>query len=343
MPYLDIPEPDWDALPGGSEQEAKWIAERDRKFSLMMEEVRNVIPLAEELERRSTLLKCSPGILRSHPAAVDWYLCAAGYALNALQYIRQSPKNFGLHRRVLTVRSRLLAQKPIPTAELACFSAWVNSELDVLYKDLAPEVRTVSGIVFGMLGARAVGKVQNLAGKDGVDLLRRLLVESATRLGIEVTAELDDGAIRIGVKPTVLYKAQRIRLGKNIVCDFTAGGGHADIRITDQGLLVAVGEVKARKDVSNIWESWMPQVADHMRTWTGETPDALRLFFGTLITEEMLGGFSANMTRRTGLVTMYKNGTLSSAYNLSKIASGNPTAQKEFGYLMEQLRSRVRQ
>ena len=341
MPYLNIPEPDWNALPGGSEQEAKWIAERDRKFFAMIEEVSRLVPLAEELERTGMLLTCSPATLRRYPAAVDWYLCAAGWALNALQYIRESPKYHGVSLRVRTLRDALVAQRPIPTSELTCFSEWINSELRQLYMDLNPDVRTVSGIVFGVLGARVVGRVQNQAGKDGVDLLRRLVVEYALRRSIKVTAFPDIADLQIGDNPTKLYKAPKIQIGDRIVCDFSATGGHADIRITDQGLLLAVGEIKARKDVSNIWESWMPQVADHMRTWTGETPDAVRLFFGTLITEEMLGGFSANMTRRTGLVTMYRNGILSSAYNLSKIDSGNATARKEFGILMEQLFRRL--
>lgn len=342
MPYLKLPEPNWQALPGGDEQEAKWVADRDRKFTLMMEAIEEFVPLSEELHESGHLLTCSPQVLRDTPDAADWYLCAAGYALNTLQYIREAPRNYGLSRRVRTIRDRLLDGRQVSDGDLMAFSQWVNSELDSLYKDSLRDLEAVRGIAFGILGGRAVGRGQNLGGEDGVVLLRRLMADRAVSLGTPIFVDDGEGFVPLENDPTEIHKAPRIRLGENIVCDFSGGGRHADIKVTDQRVVVALGEIKARKDVSNIWESWMPQIVDHMRTWAGDAPDAVRLFFGTLITDEMLDGVTSGGVRRAGLRSLYNNGLLSSAYNLSKIAAGDAAAIADFDVLIEAVVDRVR-
>lgn len=342
MSFLHLPEPDWQALPGGTGQEAKWIADRDRKFSLMMESVERFAALSADLHGSGDLVKCSPRVLRTRPEAVDWYISAAGYALNTLQYIRDAPKSFGVTKRVRTIRDRLLSGLQVSDDELASFSSWINAELTSLYGRREIDLTQVRGIAFGVLGARAVGRGQNIGGDDGVHLLRRLIVSRARDLGIAIWMDVNGYFVRDD-HPGLPEDVPRIRLGNNIVCDFSGGGGRADVRVMDRRVVLALGEVKARKDVSNVWESWMPQVVDHMRTWAGDSPDASRLFFGTLITDDMLSGMSSGGVRRAGLRTLYNNGMLTSAYNLSKIAAGVTDASKDFDILMNQLAQRVAQ
>jgi hypothetical protein len=339
--YLAIPEPAWTGLAGGDEQEAKWVADRDRKFALMMDSVERLMPISSQLADQGDLLHCTPAVLREIPQAADWYVCAAGYALNTLQYIREAPTNYGLNRRVRGVRDRIMKGGDVPDEQLAAFSNWVNAELSILYKG-PRDLATVRAIAFGVLGARAVGQGQNIGGEDGVYLLRRLVADRAVVLGIPVHADTGDGFVHIDTDPTLIHRTRKLRLGTNILCDFSGGGRHADILVTDQRVVLALGEIKARKDVSNIWESWMPQIVDHMRTWAGDAPDAARLFFGTLITEEMLDGLTSGGVRRAGLKTLYENGLLSSAYNLSKIAAGDPASVREFEIFMRSLARRVR-
>lgn len=66
----------------------------------------------------------------------------------------------------------------------------------------------------------------------------------------------------------------------------------------------------------------MPQVTSHMTTWTHEFPNAARLFFGTLITKEMIDGLSRMKTKHVGLRDLHNSGHLTSAYNLSQIVEG---------------------
>ena len=44
------------------------------------------------------------------------------------------------------------------------------------------------------------------------------------------------------------------------ILDFRGGGNRPDIKIDRDHETQLVGEVKGRKDSSNVWESWMPQL-----------------------------------------------------------------------------------
>lgn len=340
MPYLKLAPPDWKALIGGSEEEAKWIADRDRKFSLISEKVDRFLVLANKLEERGLLFAPTPEILRQIPHAVDWYLSLAGFALNTLQYIREAPKNFGLSIRILTVRRNLIEENPVSDSDLSAFAEWLRSEIDDLFTDEKRHPWFARAVVMGVLGARAVGQGQNIGGEDGVVLLKRLLVSGMQARGNSVEIDLNDGFVDYRPEHK-LPECSRIRFAGKLVCDFGAGGNRPDIEISRGGLVLAKGEIKARKDVSNIWESWMPQIVDHMRTWAQKTPDADRLFFGTLITHEMVEGVSPGGVVRSGLKNLCDNGLLTGAYNISKIAAGDRGAVRAFDDLLDRLTATV--
>lgn len=132
-------------------------------------------------------------------------------------------------------------------------------------------------------------------------------------------------------------KRQRIRFGGRITCEFISGGDRPDIIIFLDRVTIAVGEIKGRKDLSNVWESWMPGVYNHTRTWTGQNPDAARLFFGTLINEAMLEGSSSHGTQHVGLKTLWRQGLLTAAYNVSKVAENDHLAVQQFQGLVDAL------
>jgi hypothetical protein len=133
--------------------------------------------------------------------------------------------------------------------------------------------------------------------------------------------------------------APSVRVSGTLAVDFPNRGNVPDVEFRDlaRNRTLAVGEVKGRKDRSNMWEGWMPQVGDHMRTWTQKHPGALRLFFGTLITEEMVAGRSAAGTRHVGLRGLHDDGNLNAVFNLSKLALGEPAAVATFDQLMSYL------
>ena len=339
MPYLTLPEPDWDALEGGAD-ESKWVLDRDRKVGLVVDLIDPLLVLSRALDEQGAAFSSTPEILRADPNAIDWYLALAGFALNTLQYIRERPANFGITRRVLTVRKNLLEGKEVADADLTALTLWINTELAELYPEERQTLENARAVVWAILGGRALGQGQNLGGDDGVLLLKRLLATRFEQRDVPVFVDMGDGFISWR-HPEQLTRASRLRFEQRLVADFSGGGRHADIRVTDGGVTIAQGEIKARKDISNIWESWMPQVVDHMRTWAGDNPDAVRLFFGTLITTEMVAGLSSGDVRRAGLKTLYRNGMLSSAYNLSKIASSDRAAEQDFDVLVDQLYQRI--
>ena len=340
MPYLNLAPPDWGALLGGSEVEAKWIADRDRKFDLIAEQVEKSTNLSSVLQANDALFRCTPELLQTHPEAADWYLSLAGIALNTLQYLREGPDNYGMTTRPRTIRDNLERGRPVSPANLVAFSNWINAEIDTLYPTEKRELTFARGVVMAILGARAHGQGQNMGGNDGVVLLKRQFVQEM--LGRGHTAEVRIGDLFEPYRPELkLSETDQLRFAGRFICDFGSGGNRPDIRITDRGVVIAAGEIKARKDTSNIWESWMPQITDHMRTWTGDSPDAARLFFGTLVTEEMIEGTTASGVRRSGLKSLHANGLLTAAYNVSKIASDDPKARASFDNLLSALEARL--
>ena len=118
--------------------------------------------------------------------------------------------------------------------------------------------------------------------------------------------------------PDDLSGSTKFLIERHLVFDFGGGGSRLDVEIRDHGVVIAKGEVKARKDTSNQWESWMPQVEDQLKLWKVESPDAARLHFGTLITKEMIEGVSQGGVPRTGLKNLVSSGLLTSAYNLTR-------------------------
>lgn len=341
MPFLELAPPDWNTLLGGS-QEAAWIADRNRKFGLAAELAGRTLDAAEKLEQRDLLFRCAPEVLRVVPFAADWYVSLAGFSMKTLQNIKVGPANFGLNRQAKGLVERLRNGQNAPDDQLRAFSEWINSEIDTLFPLDERERPMALATVFMILGGRVIGRGQNLGGDDAVDLVKSLLVEAfeQRRRGVEV--QLEDGTW-VEYRPEHnLPQRQRIRFGGRITCEFISGGDRPDIIVFLDRVTIAVGEIKGRKDLSNVWESWMPGVYNHMRTWTGQNPDATRLFFGTLINEAMVDGFSSHGTQHVGLKTLYRQGLLTAAYNISKVADNDPDAVRRFGEFADSLDALIR-
>lgn len=341
MPYLELAAPDWAALLGGSE-EAAWIADRNRKFGLAAEVARRVLQAADELERRGLLFRCTPEVLREVSFSADWYVSLAGFSMKTLQNISAGPANFGLNRQAKGLVERLRRGQSAPDDQLLAFSEWINSEIDTLFPPDERDRTMALAMVFMILGGRVIGRGQNLGGDDAVDLVKSLLVEAFEKRGHRVEVQLEDTSW-VEYRPEHnLSQRQRIRFGGRITCEFISGGDRPDIIVFLDQVTIAVGEIKGRKDLSNVWESWMPGVYNHMRTWTGQNPDAARLFFGTLINEAMVEGSSSHGTQHVGLKTLYRQGLLSAAYNISKVAENDTDAVRRFEEFAEALEALIR-
>jgi hypothetical protein len=336
MSFLSLPSPDWDSVLGG-DKEAAWIAARNRKVAIAAELGESVLRTARRLSMLEASYECSPQILKEVLGAPEWFLSLAGFSEKTLGNLRLAPRALGLKTSPLAVARRLSKSQHVAEDQLQAFANWINSEMIQLYP---VEVRTddlALAIVLLILGARIQGQVQNMAGDDAVVLLKTILSSEMERRGVSIEVSDEVLGWREYSPDLNLLKRQRIRYGGRLICEFTPGGNRPDIKILLNGVVIAVGEVKGRKDLSNLWESWVPQIMGHLRTWTLEHPDAPRLFFGTIITKEMIDGVTAGGTHNAGLRVLHSNGLLTAVYNLSLLAEKDAAATSQFGVLIDVL------
>lgn len=80
----------------------------------------------------------------------------------------------------------------------------------------------------------------------------------------------------------------------------------------------------------------MPQFDSHIREWSTTYPTAARVFFGTLITGEMIAGESSKTTR-PGFKKMHERGELTAVYNLAKTTERDAHAVAAFEDLVNEL------
>lgn len=331
---LALDEPDWSHVIGG-DQEASWVADRNRKLGIILEFGDDVLETMELLEAEGALFTPTSETLELTTFAVDWYVSLAGYSLKTLSNIRSSTAAAGVSRRPTTIRSNLASGHRVPESDLAAFAGWLRREIDQQWPSHYRTSERALSAVSMILGGRAIGQGQNLGGSDAVVLLKSAIAAYARQSELTVRAKVDMHWHEYSEGANAVL-AESLSVGSDVLVEFPIGGNVPDVRFLDRsGELLALGEVKGRKDTSNVWESWMPQVADHVRTWTSEFPDAARLFFGTLISNEMVEGTSARGTGRQGLKQLWKDEYLNGVFNLWKISLEEAGEVGSFSRLMD--------
>lgn len=337
---FSLPPPNWpDVL--GAVDEAAWIADRDRKFGRATKAAKQIQETFKYLSERNAIFEATPEILCDHPFAARWYVSLAGYSQKTLQNVRERPRAYGLNVRpnsvVDGVRERP-AEYQVPgkfMASVSSFCLWINDEIAEKHPIPNRDLQRALVVVAQILGGRIIGQGQNEGGDAAVLLVKELLVR---RLYPAFTLEVNEGAgwEEYGAKHSIA-DLSLLRFGSRMTIDFTSGGNRPDIAVTVDGKMVAVGEIKGRKDLSNLWESWMPQVATHLNTWAGEFPNAVRLFFGTLIVDQMVQGFSMKGTQQIGFQELYAQRKINAVYNVGNVIAGHPGAVSSFNALVDAL------
>lgn len=336
--YPALPPPDWDALPGGDDDTSAWLTAWERKQTAFAAEVAEARQVAQELAGRDALFSPRPEVLHAVPAAAQFYLDLAGVVSKLAPKLKPSWTSFGLKISPLTVAGNLARGKRVADQQLAAFCAWISSILDERYPRATRDQVDPAGMVLMVRGARVHGQVQNKAGDDAVLILKELLVRAMLERGVSVeVAERKVGPYMSYTARTALERARHIRFGGRMVCEFVPGGNRPDMRVLLHDVVILNAEVKGRKDLSNIWESWIPQINGHLRTWTQENPDAPRVLFGTVITTEMIEGRTAGGTQHTGLKAFHRSGLLTTAYNLTNIRRGDRKSVEAFNRFVDEL------
>lgn len=340
----------WVTLKGGTE-EAAWVADKNRKVATIADLCAQVTKTYEALRARGELFTASPDSLTEIPFAAWWYVSLAGFAQKTLSNIQLRPKSHGMTVSPKTLaenlsnpdkRERFLEKLKLrpdgrDTENVLHFAEWLNFELDEIFPTESRIPETALTHVSMILGGRVIGQGQNTGGNEAVLLVKQQMVVG---LRDQVTIETQPsggGLWQTYERPSELDLASKIRLGGVVVVEFLGGGNNPDIavRSNENGEYIAVGEIKGRKDLSNVWESWMPQVSAHMHTWAIEFPKAHRIFIGTLINEEMIKGESVRGTPRMGLRRLHEEGSLTTAFNIAKIVEGDQDSVTHFGEFLE--------
>ena len=343
---LNLAPPDWETLIGGS-AETSWIADRYRKLGIALTVSEEIERVFYTLQRSNALFNATSESLLSDRFAAQWYVSLAGFSQKTLQNACEVPSNFGLTQRPSSLvdgfaefcerqRSGEATLRQMPNRllnNLPHFAAWINHELS---STLSPNHRTPERALIRvslLLGGRIIGQGQNEGGNEGVILVKELLYrELCPHCSVEIRLQVT-GDWKANPNASEIPNAVQMRFDGRLTCEFISGGNRPDIKILLEDKIIAVGEIKARKDLSNLWESWMPQVTGHMKTWSAEFPQAARLFFGTVITQEMIDGASKLGTQHTGLRELVALNQLTTAYNLSQIVdigTSSPAGLKGF-------------
>ncbi len=317
--------PDWNTLSGGGSDD-KWQDDRLRKFGWIKAFAPAIAQMQDNLAAEGALYRCTPRVLMKYPSSAEWYVALACFAGKTLKNLQQRAKDdFGLsilpERLIENMEHRPDA---VSAADLAAFSEWINAELVELIGTGLDEERLAGLHVAMIAGGRIIGQGQNEGGELAVAMLKQGLVD---HFGPETDWRfcLEDGKTWGDVETdlqTALTAPQWFHKPSETLFDFRAGGNRPDVKATrdteDQPEVLLSGEVKGRKDLSNTWESWIPQVNSHMESWATSFPDAYRGAFMTVFTEEMISGKTPKSSEeRRGLRKLYEDGMLDFAINLS--------------------------
>jgi hypothetical protein len=326
--------PDWSSLSGG-DSSAGWQVDRKRKARRIALSGTEIIDLADELASCDALYKCTPEILKEIPSSGKWYISLACYSqktrkssVSEVEELYGSIDTFLKHLHDNPLR--------IGSDQLQAFSNWVNKEINEVFPNPPSDQRLYAVYVSMIEGGRIIGQGQNEGGSAAVSLLKSALINSTDPenwqyikddLFVPAISDLEDA-----------YKASTLKyLPSDTIINLQGGGNKPDIKVSRGKSNLLVGEIKGRKDLSNTWESWMPQVADHLRTWKSEYPGSYSCVFMTVLTEEMIEGASKQGTARTGLKGLHKDGLLDFAFNISALADPTTAQYESFKGLFENL------
>lgn len=334
----ELTPPDWAALTGGSGED-KWQDDRLRKFKRIKVTAPAIVQLQDRLAAEGALYRCSRRVLLKHPSAAEWYIGLACFAGKTLQNLQQRAKtDFNLSILPERFVEKMLAcPDRVSESDLDAFSNWINTELEQLIDDGLEEDRLAGLHVAMVAGGRIIGQGQNEGGELAVAILKEALLESfgpksdwgfLPNDGREWRNAGDDLQAALSA-PTLLHKPTKTRF------EFIPGGNRPDIKVIrgldEDGPVLLVGEVKGRKDLSNLWESWLPQVAAHMDSWATSYPDAYSGVFMTVFTEEMITGETPNSKeKRRGLKKLHEQKVLDFAINLSLLLTKDEGTSRRF-------------
>ena len=317
------PEMNWEALIGGDER--AWDDDRARKCRRRTNQVTELLALCDQLEALGGCYIASPDVLRMLPQSVSYFLALAGYSQKSLNNAAQVVLPGGRTARAATLAASVgRGGRSVNDADLSAFARWLNAQIRAVIPE-QPENRLHLVTSAAMImGGKLVGQTQNEGGALAVEALQRYILELFP--AADWAASGDDEGAELPEEPLVGTSVWLYRPTGKLV-DFKAGGNRPDMLVKDGQAVSLVAEIKGRKDLSNAWESWMPQVGDHLRTWQQQYPSAIRGVIMTHITMDMVRGYSNPNVPRSGLSQLHESGLLNFVVNLSRLDQSESRTQ----------------
>jgi hypothetical protein len=329
---LNLHEPNWKDLEGG---EGDWEGDRLSKFSKGQTIAIFLVDLLDDMskESKSAPYKCTPDLLAKFPAAAQYYTWLAGYSDKSLGKI---PKLPGCRTKLDSLVQNLL-KKPsrVSKEERTLFSDWINPRIQTVMAKPCKDSRLYAIQAAITAGDMVGGQVRVETGNLKVELLKRLVVEKID--GFEAWDfkgpdgnwyEVDSNLIGATRSDMLRHRST----GK--LFDFSKGGSKPDLRIVASKKVILVAEIKGRKDLANLWESWMGTVIQHLESWVTQYPDAVRGVFMTTFNRDSIEGATKDRVPRRGFKTLHSEGLLHFALNLTHVQAEQGDQLAEFRYLL---------
>lgn len=296
-----LPEPAWEVLTC-EQEESQWEEDRARKSGLALEEITDLLRVFDELVKRGSHYVASVDAVREVVGATDYYTALAGYSSKSLKTVQS----------IAAARGTPLP-RPKSDGDSSAWVAWINKKIQGVLPAAPADIRTLLGMVATVVGGRVIGRSQNSGGLLPIVMLKNAILKLAPSSCWKACIEASQDPI-----DDLMGSDKWEHKASGACLDFGLGGNRPDLIVRDaSGRVRLVAEIKGRKDLSNVWESWMPQFVDHLKTWRSEFPDALRGAFMTLVSKEMVAGASASGTRRTGLRELWETRDLDFLVNLT--------------------------
>lgn len=314
------------ALLAGGQTASSWDDYLIRKFQKTRLFATERKELAMKLGALKATNSCSVEVLRQLPQACSWYIALAGLAANHLRNLATPP---GLSTTLQTfIKNMTRCPVNVSDGDKAAFSEWINGVLAGLPGGI-PEDPLLCALHVAMIdGALIVGRVQNEIQYLPHAIIKESLIKhfgpSSSWMFRNTPKEPWKS---FELEPDAAMKASFWHYGPTeAVLDFSVGGQRPDLIVVKNNTTTLAGEIKGRKDVSNLWESWLPQAIHHMESWSRDFPQALRGVFMTIFTNEAVQG----RADRGGLRKCYEDGYLHFAINLTHLADGQEEAVRQF-------------
>ena len=317
----------WDSLVGGKTEDS-WSKYGNRKYEKTRALASERIKVLDTLVGLGATTYSSAEVLLAVPGAASWYVAMAGFASNHIRNLK-TPEGMSTSVSGFLKKMESRPEKASRT-DLEAFSSWVNTALEALPGGAPNSPQMCLYHVAVIDGSLIVGRVQNESQYIPHYVLKEALLRHfgpAELWGWKNDKKKDWQEMDLTFREEELMKAPLwYYKPTDTSLDFGAGGERPDIKITRNQRTVLAGEIKGRMDVSNLWESWLPQATSHMASWSKEYPQALRGVFMTIFTKEAVDGKSD----RPGLKKSYEEGALHFAINLFNLMNGQVESIEQF-------------